>query len=106
MIGTMASDTGVSRPPNSTVTFSLNSSSRAAITPLAGVASSSRRTSSNFLPSTPPLALSSSMATTRPRVMASPARADWPESAVTRPILMVSCACAGGGGSGERRDQQ
>src|SRR5258706_11121145 len=94
-IGTMAIDTGVSRPPNSTATFSLNSSSRAAITPLAGVASSSRRTSSSFLPSTPPLALISSMATARPRVMASPARADWPESAVTRPILMVSCENAG-----------
>ena len=36
MIGTMAIDTGVSRPPNSTATFSLNTSSRAAITPLAG----------------------------------------------------------------------
>ena len=59
----MASDTGVSRPPNSTATFSLNSSSRAAITPLAGVASSSRRTSSSLRPpSTPPLALISSIA--------------------------------------------
>ncbi len=37
-IGTMAIDTGVSRPPNSTATFSLKISSRAAITPLAGVA--------------------------------------------------------------------
>jgi hypothetical protein len=46
---------------------------------LGGVASSSRRSSSNLRPSTPPAALSSSMATCRPRVMASPARADWPE---------------------------
>ena len=42
MIGTIAIDTGVSRPPNSTATFSLKISSRAAITPLAGFASSSR----------------------------------------------------------------
>src|SRR6185369_15248385 len=95
MIGTMAIETGVSRPPNSTATFSLWTSSRAAITPLAGVASSSRRTSSNFLPSAPPEAFSSSMATCRPRVMASPARADCPERAVTRPILIVSCANTG-----------
>ena len=47
-IGTIAIDTGVSRPPNSTATFSLKISSRAAITPLAGLASSSRRTSSSL----------------------------------------------------------
>ena len=96
MIGTIASDTGVSSPPNSTATFSLNTSSRAAITPFAGVASSSRRMSSNLRPlSTPPLAFSSSIAIVRPRVIASPARADWPDSAVTRPILIGSCAAAG-----------
>ena len=96
MIGTMAIDTGVSRPPNSTATFSLNTSSRAASTPLAGVASSSRRSSSNLRPSTPPAAFNSSIAICRPRVRASPARADWPERAVTRPILMGSCAWAAG----------
>jgi len=35
------------------------------------------------------------MAMVRPRVIASPARADWPERAVTRPILIGSCAIAG-----------
>ncbi len=34
----MASDTGVSRPPNSAATFSRCTSSRAAIAPLAGIA--------------------------------------------------------------------
>ncbi len=48
--GTMAIDTGVSRPPNSTATFSWKISSRAATTPLAGLASSSRRTSSSLRP--------------------------------------------------------
>ena len=95
-IGTIASETGVSRPPKSTATFSLKTSSRAAMTPFAGVASSSRRISSNLRPSsTPPLAFSSSIAMVRPRVIASPARADWPESAVTRPILIGSWAAAG-----------
>ena len=66
------------------------------MTPFAGVASSSRRTSSNLRPfSTPPFAFSSSIAMVRPRVIASPARADWPDSAVTRPILIGSCAAAG-----------
>jgi hypothetical protein len=99
-IGTMASDTGVSSPPKSTATFSRKMSSRAAITPLAGVASSSRRISSNLRPrsgplSMPPLALISSIATLSPRVIASPARADWPDSAVTSPILTVPCAKTG-----------
>ena len=101
--GTMAIDTGVSRPPKSTATFSLKISSRAAITPLAGFASSSRRTSSSLRPpSRPPLALISSMATCRPREIASPASADWPDSAVTRPILIGSAACSDAGEHGER----
>ncbi len=96
-IGTMAIDTGVSRPPNSTATFSLKISSRAATTPLAGLPSSSRLTSSTLRPpSRPPFALISSIATLSPRVIASPACADWPDKAVTRPILMVSAACAAG----------
>jgi hypothetical protein len=79
MMGTMAIDTGVSRPPKSTATFSLKISSRAATTPLAGLPSSSRRTSSSLRPpSRPPLALISSMAMLMPRVKASPACADWP----------------------------
>jgi hypothetical protein len=40
------------------------------------------------------LALISSMAIVRPRVIASPASADWPDSAVTRPILIGSAAKA------------
>src|ERR1700760_3388315 len=93
--GTIAIDTGVSRPPNSAATFSRCTSSRAATTPLAGLLSSSRTTSSTFLPSTPPLALISSMATDRPRTMASPDLADWPDMAATRPNLTVSSASAG-----------
>ena len=93
-MGTMAIDTGVSSPPKSTATFSLKMSSRAAVTPLAGLPSSSRRTSSSGRPITPPLALISSMAMVMPRLMDSPARADWPESAVTRPILIGSAASA------------
>jgi hypothetical protein len=34
--------------------------------------------------------------------MASPARADWPESAVTRPILMVCCAQAGAAAASDK----
>ena len=36
--------------------------------------------------------LAGPLAMVMPRVSASPARADWPESAVTRPILTVSAA--------------
>src|SRR5574339_63271 len=69
-------------------------SSRAALTPLGGLDSSSRRTSSSLRPSTPPFALISSIAMVRPRVIASPDWADGPLSAATRPILIGSAACA------------
>jgi hypothetical protein len=91
--GTMASDTGESMPPKSAATASLKISSRAAVTPLEGLDSSSRRISSIFRPpSTPPLALISSIATDSPRVMASPEAADWPDSAATSPIFTGSAA--------------
>src|SRR5262249_48302721 len=93
--GTIAIDTGVSRPPKSAATFSRCTSSRAATTPLAGLLSSSRTTNSTFLPRTPPFALISSIATDRPRTIASPDLADWPDIAATRPSLMVSSAIAG-----------
>ena len=92
----MASDTGESMPPKSAATCSLKMSSRAAVTPLDGFDSSSRRTSSSMRPpSTPPLPLISSMATVSPRVIASPEAADWPERAATRPIFTGSAAAAG-----------
>src|SRR6478609_374923 len=93
--GTIAIETGVSRPPNSAVTFSRCTSSRAASTPLAGLLSSSRTSNSTFLPSTPPLALISSMASESPRTIASPDLADWPDMAATRPSLTVSWAATG-----------
>ena len=73
-------------------TFSRCTSSRAAMAPLAGLLSSSRTTSSTFLPSRPPLALISSTAMERPRTIASPDLADCPDMAATRPSLTVSCA--------------
>ena len=93
--GTIASETGVSRPPNRPATFSRCTSSRAATAPFAGLLSSSRTSSSTFLPSTPPLALISSIATESPRTIASPDFADWPDIAATRPSFRVSCASAG-----------
>ncbi len=94
-IGTMASDTGESMPPKSAATCSLKISSRAAVTPFEGFDSSSRRTSSSVRPpTTPPLALISSMATVSPRVMASPEAADWPERAARAPSAIVRIARA------------
>src|SRR6266446_1860534 len=91
--GTIASETGVSIPPKMAATFSLKMSSRAATTPLGGLDSSSRCTSSSMRPpSTPPLALISSMATASPRVIASPDWAAAPESAAMCPILRDSAA--------------
>ena len=96
--GTIAIDTGVSRPPNSTATFSLKMSSRAAVTPLAGLPSSSRRTSSSGRPEHAALGVDLVDGDRSCRgVIASPARADWPDSAVTRPILIGSAASAGSG---------
>src|SRR5215813_4664334 len=92
-MGTVANATGESIPPNRATTFSLEISSRAATTPLGGTDSSSRCSNSILRPpSTPPLALISSMARDKPRVIASPDWADPPESAATWPILMGSCA--------------
>src|ERR1700686_1339289 len=94
--GTIASDTGLSIPPNRMAQPSLSISSRAAVWPLAGFDSSSRRTSSSIRPpSTPPLALISSIAMVRPRVIPSPDLADCPDSAATKPILTGSAAKAG-----------
>src|SRR5258706_11877690 len=93
--GTIATDTGVSSPPKNAATFWPCTSSRAAITPLAGLLSSSRTRSSTFFPSKPPLALTSSIASDNPRTMASPDFADCPDIAATRPSLIVSSAFAG-----------
>ena len=90
--GTMASDTGVCSPPNSTATFSRCTSSRAAIRPLPGLTSSSRRSSSTGRPSRPPDSLISSIAMVRPRVMASPDFAEGPERLPMNPILIGSAA--------------
>ena len=93
-MGTMAWLTGLSMPPNRAATPSRSISSRAAAWPLAGLLSSSRRTSARGRPSTPPRALTSLSATVRPRVMPSPDLADWPERAATRPSLTGSAARA------------
>src|SRR5215469_5870228 len=91
-MGTVANATGESIPPNRATTFSLEISSRAATTPLGGTDSSSRCSNSILRPPSTPLALISSMARDKPRVIASPDWADPPESAATWPILMGSCA--------------
>ncbi len=94
--GTMASETGLSMPPKRIAAPSLSINSRAAVCPLAGFDSSSRRTSSSILPpSTPPLALISSIAIASPRLIPSPDLADGPESAATKPTLTGSAAIAG-----------
>src|SRR5262249_13173572 len=93
MTGTVAKATGESMPPNRATTFAFAISSRAATTPLGGTDSSSRWINSILRPPrSPPLALISSMARLRPRVMASPDWAEPPESAATWPILMGSSA--------------
>src|SRR5947209_4066340 len=93
--GTIASETGLSMPPKRTAQPSLSMSSRAAVWPLAGFDSSSRRISSTMRPpSTPPRELISSMATARPRVMPSPDLAEAPDKAATRPIFTGSAADA------------
>ena len=53
------------------------------------------------MPSRPPLALISSIASDSPRTMASPDFADWPDIAATRPSLTVSSALAGSGAASE-----
>src|SRR5262245_61712130 len=89
--GTWASATVVWRPPNTTVAFSRSTSSRAMVTPLAGLPSSSRITISSLRPPrTPPLAFTSSMAIWIPRLIASPEAAEPPETAAASPILMGS----------------
>src|SRR5579872_4910770 len=83
--GTIASDTGLSMPPKRITQPSLSINSRAAVCPLAGFDSSSRRTSSSMRPpSTPPFALISSMAIASPRLIPSPDFAEGPESAADR----------------------
>src|ERR1700674_301000 len=80
-------------PPNTAATPSLKISSRAAMMPLGGLDSSSRCTSSIWRPpSSPPLALISSIAMESPRVMASPDWAEAPDSAAISPILIGSAA--------------
>src|SRR3954468_1265954 len=80
----MARPTGECKPPNTATAFSRSMTSRAAVTPFDGLPSSSRRTSSILRPPrTPPFALISSMATVRPRLMASPESAEPPDSAAT-----------------------
>src|SRR5574341_345553 len=92
----MARDTGECSPPNTATAFSRSITSRAAVTPFWGWPSSSRITSSSLRPpSRPPLALTSSMATVSPRLMASPERAEPPEVAATNATLMDGCDCAG-----------
>src|SRR6266436_3899975 len=92
--GSMASPTGECRPPNTATAFSRSITSRAAVTPLPGLPSSSRITSSSFdPPSTPPLALISSMATVSPRLMASPDSADPPDVAATSATFTGGLPC-------------
>ena len=82
--GSIASPTGECRPPNTATAFSRSMTSRAPVTPFEGLPSSSRTTSSSVRPeSSPPRALISSMATLRPRLMASPESAEPPDIAAT-----------------------
>src|SRR5713226_486838 len=68
------------------------------VTPFCGLPSSSRTTSSSFRPpSTPPLALISSMAIWSPRLMASPEAAEPPDTAAESPILTGSLDWASAG---------
>src|ERR1700683_1899633 len=81
-------------PPKTAATSSAISS-RAAISPLGGLDSSSRCTSSSMRPPRrPPLALISSIASVKPRVIASPDCAEAPDRAATCPILIGSAANA------------
>src|SRR6202795_1159296 len=96
--GTCASATVVCRPPKTAATFSRSTSSRAIVTPFWGLPSSSRMTSSSLRPpSTPPLALISSMAIWSPRLIASPEAAEPPETAADSPILTGSFDWASAG---------
>src|SRR5712691_9087382 len=96
--GTWARATVVCSPPKTATTFSRSTSSRAMVTPFCGLPSSSRTTSSSFRPpSTPPLALISSMAICSPRLMASPEAAEPPETAAESPILTGSLDWASAG---------
>src|SRR5712664_4859775 len=68
------------------------------ISPFCGLPSSSRTTSSSFRPpSTPPLALISSMAIRSPRLVASPEAAEPPDTAAESPILTGSLDWASAG---------
>src|SRR5262245_30542271 len=89
----MARPTGEWSPPKTATTPSRSMTSRAAVTPLAGLPSSSRVTSSTFRPpSRPPRALISSMATVSPRLIASPESAEPPDRAATRATLIGGLA--------------
>src|SRR3989442_6978243 len=94
--GTWASATVVCRPPKTAATFSRSTSSRAIVTPFCGLPSSSRTTSSSLRPpSRPPLALTSSMAICKPRLIASPDAAEPPDTAAASPTLIGGCWAAG-----------
>src|SRR3989454_7165349 len=95
--GSIARPTGEWIPPNTTTAFSRSMTSRAAVTPFPGLPSSSRITSSILRPpSTPPLALISSMATVSPRLIASPESAEPPDMAATSATTTGGLACCAG----------
>src|SRR5215813_5461649 len=95
--GSMARPTGEWIPPNTTTAFSRSITSRAAVTPFPGLPSSSRMTSSILRPpSTPPLALISSMATVSPRLIASPESAEPPDMAATSATTTGGLVCWAG----------
>src|SRR5262249_54734462 len=95
--GSMARPTGEWMPPNTTTAFSRSITSRAAVTPFPGLPSSSRMTSSILRPpSTPPLALISSMATVSPRLIASPESAEPPDMAATSATITGGLVCCAG----------
>src|SRR5260370_760463 len=96
--GTMASETGVSRPPKKATPLSPCPRPRAATPPFAGARSASRTTGPSFLPSTPPSALLSPTARAPPRSPHSPAlwRQDLcmgsKQLASSRAFAMPACA--------------